>query len=74
MREPTDEVFDLQTVPIIGRVAAGQPILAEENIIGEVLSDSRATRSGRCFALEVHSENSRPRSRRATSNPGSSGA
>ena len=31
VREPTDEVFDLQTVPIIGRVAAGQPILAGEH-------------------------------------------
>ncbi len=56
VREPTDEVFDLQTVPIIGRVAAGQPILAEENITGEVLIDSHAARSGRCFALEVQGD------------------
>ena len=37
-------------------VRAGQPILAEENIVGEVLIDSRATRSGRCFALEVQGD------------------
>ena len=53
VREPTDEVLDLLAVPIVGKVAAGQPILAEQNVVGEVLVDSRATRSGRCFALEV---------------------
>ncbi len=53
LREPADEVLELRAVPIVGRVAAGQPILAEENVIGEVLVDSRAVRSGRCFALEV---------------------
>ena len=48
--------LSLRTVPIVGRVAAGQPILAEENIIGEVLVDSRAARHGRCFALEVQGD------------------
>ena len=56
LREPTEEVLNLRTVPIVGRVAAGQPILAEENIIGEVLVDSRAARHGRCFALEVQGD------------------
>ena len=56
VREPTDQVVDLLPVPIVGQVAAGQPILAEENIIGEVLVDSRAARSGRCFALEVRGD------------------
>ena len=56
LREPTDEVLELLAVPIVGRVAAGQPVLAEENVIGEVLVDSRAVRSGRCFALEVEGE------------------
>ncbi len=56
LREPMDEVLDLLAVPIVGRVAAGQPVLAEENVIGEVLVDSRAVRSGRCFALEVEGE------------------
>ncbi len=53
VREPAAEVLDLLPVPIVGKVAAGQPILAEQNIVGEVLVDSRAVRSGRCFALEV---------------------
>ena len=56
LREPTDEVLELRAVPIVGRVAAGQPVLAEENIIGEILVDSRAVHSGRCFALEVRGD------------------
>ena len=44
------------TVPIVGTIAAGEPILAEENVVGEVLVDSRAARSGRCFALEVQGD------------------
>ncbi len=56
VREPMDDVLELLAVPIVGSVAAGQPILAEENVIGEVLVDSRAVRSGRCFALEVRGD------------------
>jgi repressor LexA len=44
------------SVPIVGEVAAGQPILAEENIIGEVLVESRLARSGRFFALEINGD------------------
>ena len=51
--DPMADVADLLAVPIIGKVAAGQPILAAENVVGEVLIDSRAVRSGRFFALEV---------------------
>ncbi|MBI5135813.1 MAG: transcriptional repressor LexA [Nitrospirae bacterium] len=39
-------------VSIVGRVAAGAPILAEENIVGRVRVDALLAR-GRCFALEV---------------------
>ncbi len=53
LRDPEDDVPDLVAVPIVGRVAAGQPILAEENIVGEVLVEGGIARSGRCFALEV---------------------
>jgi repressor LexA len=53
VRELEDLVPDLVAVPIVGLVAAGRPILAEENIIGEVLVEGRIARSGRCFALEV---------------------
>ena len=54
--EPMEDVADLLAVPIIGKVAAGQPILAAENVVGEVLVDSRAVRSGRFFALEVEGD------------------
>ena len=56
VREPADAGLDLAAVPIVGKVAAGQPILAAENIVGEVLVDARAARSGRCFALEVEGD------------------
>jgi len=36
-----------------GRVAAGQPLFAEENVIGEVRAEGRVASRGRCFALEV---------------------
>jgi len=51
--EPEDETSNLLPVPIVGQVAAGQPILAEENIIGEILVEDRIAQSGRCFALEI---------------------
>ena len=44
------------TVPIVGKAAAGQPILAEQNTVGEVLVDSRVARSGRFFALELQGD------------------
>lgn len=53
VKHPMDEVEDLVPVPIIGTVAGGPPLLAEENRIGEVLVESRIARSGRCFALRV---------------------
>ena len=39
----------------MGRVPAGTPLLAAENLIGELLVDSRTAR-GRCFALEVQGD------------------
>ncbi len=54
--EPMDGLLDLRAVPIVGKVAAGQPILAAENVVGEILVDSRAVRSGRFFALEVQGD------------------
>lgn len=40
-------------IPIVGRVAAGMPLLAEENIEGEVLIDSDLFPAGDGFALRV---------------------
>jgi len=53
VREPEDDITDLVPVPILGRVAAGQPLFAEENIIGEVLVEGGTASRGRCFALVV---------------------
>jgi repressor LexA len=53
IREPDDGPSDLVSVPLIGTVPAGRPMIAEENIIGEVLVEAGLVRSGRCFALRV---------------------
>lgn len=53
--EPQREtVSKLIAVPIVGRVAAGMPILSAENICGEVLVEEAVVRSGIHFALEAH--------------------
>jgi len=53
LREPDEETAELMSVPLLGMVPAGPPVLAEENIIGEVLVESGVARRGRCFALKV---------------------
>lgn len=56
VREPVGPVLGLVSVPVIGRVAAGVPILADENVIGEVLVESSVASGGRFFALEVQGD------------------
>ena len=56
VRESAAEVVDLRAVPIVGKVAGGEPVLSEENVVGEVLVDSRAVPSGGAFALEVQGD------------------
>jgi len=41
-------------VPLVGTVAAGQPILAEENVVGAIEANAATVARGRCFALQVH--------------------
>jgi repressor LexA len=53
VREPEQEIAELVSVPIIGRVAAGTPFLAEENYVGELLVEARLVGRARCFALKV---------------------
>jgi repressor LexA len=53
VRHPKEMAVSVLPIPIIGRVAAGAPILAEENVLGEVLVDASVVRRGTCFALEV---------------------
>lgn len=49
-----DEEVELNRIPIVGRVAAGSPILAEENLEGSVLIDpSFMNKAKDCFALKV---------------------
>jgi repressor LexA len=48
-----DEVQETEGLPILGRVAAGEPILAEENIEGYVTLDKLFPRSKGTFALRV---------------------
>lgn len=53
LKESETEVSDLVPVPVVGMVAAGQPILAVENIVGELLVEGGVVGSSRCFALKV---------------------
>lgn len=53
VRKAEDELEELVPLPLVGMVAAGRPVLAEENILGEVLVESSLARRGRCFALRV---------------------
>lgn len=46
-------VQELVSIPIIGTVAAGQPILAEERITGHVSVAATLAGRGKCFALRV---------------------
>ncbi|MBI3803711.1 MAG: transcriptional repressor LexA [Nitrospirae bacterium] len=43
-------------IPILGRVAAGQPILAEENLLGHLTVDPSLVRSKEAFLLKVNGE------------------
>lgn len=62
----TDSGFDRETetriesainVPVVGRVAAGLPILAEENLEGSIVIDSVFVRTtDDCYALKVKGE------------------
>ena len=48
-------VSEIVPVPIIGKVAAGLPILAMENIMGQIGVEANIVR-GQCFALEVQGD------------------
>jgi repressor LexA len=54
LRRPRPE--NLRPVPLVGRVAAGEPILAEENIEDVFFVDSAFLTSGDLFALRVRGE------------------
>ncbi len=47
------EIGGVVSIPIIGSVAAGQPMLAEENIEGHIMMDKSLFRANDGFALRV---------------------
>ena len=47
------ELVGLVSIPLLGTVAAGVPLFAPENQLGELLVDAATVRSGRHFALKV---------------------
>jgi len=47
------------SIPILGRVAAGQPILAEENLLGHLTVDPSLVRGREAFLLKVKGESMR---------------
>jgi repressor LexA len=53
VRQPDEPVLNLVEIPLVGTVVAGQPLLAEENVLGQILIERRLSRSARCFALRV---------------------
>jgi repressor LexA len=53
-REPLDQ--GVLEIPILGSVAAGRPIFAEENFSGTVQVPREMTRSATCFALTVRGD------------------
>lgn len=53
LRDSDDRPTNLMAVPLLGTVAAGHPVLSDENLIGEVLVDGGVVRGVRCFALRV---------------------
>ncbi len=56
VREFEEIPSDLASIPLLGVVAAGSPLLAEENVLGEVLVEAALLKSGRCFALRVNGD------------------
>lgn len=47
------QLVGLVSIPVLGTVAAGQPLYSPENKLGELLVDAATIRSGRHFALAV---------------------
>lgn len=52
-KDKTKDPVGLISIPLLGTVAAGPPIFAPENQLGELLVESSSLASGRHFALRV---------------------
>lgn len=55
LRAQTPDKTNLTAVPVLGMVAAGAPILAQENRMGQVMVPNSVLR-GKCFALKVQGD------------------
>lgn len=55
-KQTAEVSFDTVALPVIGRVAAGEPILAEQNIVDEMPIPARFVGSGNNFILTVHGD------------------
>lgn len=55
-KAPKNDGVKLVKVPIIGTIAAGAPIFADENMEGEILVDESNIGKGRFFALRVRGD------------------
>lgn len=53
---PLDKPVELIPLPIVGCVAAGTPVLAQENIVDEIQVERKLLTSGRFFGLEIKGE------------------
>ena len=47
---------NVRSVPILGRVPAGRPVVSEENIEGTLLLDEKLARGYEVFAVKVHGD------------------
>ncbi len=56
LRKAQDKPSRLWPIPLVGTVAAGAPILTEENLLGEVLVEEDLAKGDLCFALKIQGE------------------
>ena len=53
---PSESIAESQDVPLVGRIAAGVPITAEQHVDDVMRLPERLTGSGNLFMLEVHGD------------------
>lgn len=53
---PSESITESQDVPLVGRIAAGVPITAEQHVDDVMRLPERLTGSGNLFMLEVHGD------------------
>ena len=56
VRNPEHRPERLVPVPLVGTIAAGPALFAEENHLGDVLIDQSIAGRGRCFAMRINGD------------------